>query len=114
VTPSAGGTPATLTISVTARPASGAQKFSQAMLLVSVTGVGMLVVLASPGGNRRARSRLVCLLTLSALVLFNLSCGSSGGNSGGGGTTPTNFTVSVQATAHSTTKSVGSVTVTVP
>jgi len=116
VNASAGGTPATLTISVATRPMA-LQRGMQMMLGLSMSSVGILVLGMASGKARSSLIRAIGLLTLLTVVIFSVSCGGSsggGGGGGGGGNTPTTFAVTVQATAHSTTKSAGTVTVTVP
>jgi len=115
VNPSAGGTPAILTISVATRPMAS-QRVAPITLALWMSSVGMFAVFVFHGKSWKARIRGVLLPLLCAVVILSSSCGGSSGgsNGGGGGSTPTTFTVAVQAAAHSTTKSVGTVTVTVP
>lgn len=120
VNASAAGTASTLTISVASRPASSNILRSFRWLGV-ITGATFPLILVIPAAFNRSARRYswLCLLIVLMGVCLCTSCGgsskSSTGTGGGGGPTgPTTFTVAVQATAHTTTKNIGNVTVTVP
>lgn len=120
VNASATGTASTLTISVASRPAS-ANFVRSFRWLGAITGATFPLILVVPAAFKRGARpyRWLCLSILLLSVCLGASCGGSsgsspGGGGGGGPAGPTTFTVAVQATAHSTTKSIGNVTVTVP
>jgi hypothetical protein len=125
VTPSAGGTPATLTVSVTTAPPQNQLRKSKeknaAMFSFAMASfVGVILTFASRSRKGKA---VVLSLTLVALISVSSSCGGGGSSSGGGGTGgqgggggggSTSFTITVQASSDGMTKNVGTVQVTVP
>jgi len=116
VTASASGTPSTLTISVQSRPSSISAARASASLANFLTGMSLAVgVLILPIGSKsRVKLKLGGLVVLC--IIFSVSCGSSSTPQAThtGGSTPTTFTVSVQATAGTVVQNAGTVTVTVP
>lgn len=123
VNASAAGTPSTLTVSVASRPANSSRQIAKAgqVLGASTIALGMFAIVGLPGALRRRLGvggwfSLTMLLLCSLLLIScgGSSSGSGGNGGGGGGSNPTTFTVSVQASAHTVTKNLGNVTVTVP
>ncbi|MGA2344841.1 MAG: FG-GAP-like repeat-containing protein, partial [Candidatus Sulfotelmatobacter sp.] len=86
VTPSSGGTPATLTVSVTTKPAQNSRKLVEngtASLCLSAAGfLGLTLLLA---GGCRKRQRFLLFLSVFVVIGIAVSCGGSGGSGGGGG-----------------------------
>ena len=132
VNPSTSGTSATLQISVTSRPALVSPSHVQVnrslkMLLVASATV-VCVICFIPGLHWKKIRLILATLMVAALI----SCGGGAGNGGtgsgggggggggggsgggGGGGSSTSFPVAVQASCDGLTKSVGTVTVTVP
>jgi hypothetical protein len=111
VTPSSAGTPATVIVTVSTKPAMKNSHPSKAVRgarvgIVGISGLflGLFAVLTF--GHRKA-GRLCASLALLVLIEVIASCGGGGGGS-------VTFTLTVQASADGVTKSVGTVTVTVP
>jgi len=114
VVPSTAGTSSTLTISVVTRPAGNASSVGSVAGFASwaCLAIGVLIFPAS-SSTRQGRGLLGCVLLI--LLVLGVSCG---GNShpvtNAGGSAPTTFVVSVQATSENTVQNAGNVTVTVP
>jgi sugar lactone lactonase YvrE len=114
VVPSSAGTSSTLTISVVTRPAGNASSVGSVAGFASwaCLAIGVLIFPAS-SSTRQGRGLLGCVLLI--LLVLGVSCG---GNShsvtSAGGSAPTTFVVSVQATSENTVQNAGNVTVTVP
>jgi hypothetical protein len=114
VVPSSAGTSSTLTISVVTRPAGNASSVGSVAGFASwaCLAIGVLIFPAS-SSTRQGRGLLGCVLLI--LLVLGVSCG---GNShpvtSPGGSAPTTFVVSVQATSENTVQNAGNVTVTVP
>jgi uncharacterized membrane protein YgcG len=127
VTPSSGGTAATLTVSVTTQPAQNSPrqllKHSAAALYFGFAGfVGVTLALSS---KSRKRQRFFRLLSLLIVLGVASSCGGGGSSGGGGGSGGSgggggegggsaSFSLSVQANSDGVTKNVGTLQVTVP
>jgi uncharacterized membrane protein YgcG len=131
VTPSASGTPATLTINVTTAPPQNQLRKSDqknaGMFSFGMAGLaGLMLALVSRSG--RGKGVFLCL-TLFFLISLSTSCGGGGSSSGGsggggaggggggtgvGGGGSTSFNITVQASSDGVTKNVGTVQVTVP
>ncbi|HEV3307081.1 MAG TPA: FG-GAP-like repeat-containing protein [Candidatus Sulfotelmatobacter sp.] len=131
VTPSASGTPATLTINVTTAPPQNQLRKSDqknaVMFSFGMAGLaGLMLALVSRSG--RGKGVFLCL-TLFVLISLSTSCGGGGSSSGGsggggaggggggtgvGGGGSTSFNITVQASSDGVTKNVGTVQVTVP
>jgi hypothetical protein len=119
VTPSSGGTPATMTVTVNTKPAlkHSQEQRSKPVVPASIVAIsGLLGLLVTLARSPRNRGRLFAGLILLAVISLALSCGGGGtsGGGGGGGGGSTSFTLTVQASADGVTKNVGTVTVTVP
>jgi hypothetical protein len=126
VTPSAGGTAATLTISVTTAPPQPrkSEQKNAAIFCFGMAGfVGVILTFAAR--SRKSKATFLCLtLAVAALISVSSSCGGGGSSSGGGGTGgqggggggggSTSFNITVQASSDGVTKNVGTVQVTVP
>lgn len=121
VTPSSGGTSATMTVAVAVRPASARSQPLPTRRLTSITFLAasgmfaMLLILPIP--TRSSARRFGASLAAIAVVACIVSCGGSGaggGGGGGGGGGATTFNLTVQATADGVTKNAGTVKVTVP
>jgi hypothetical protein len=116
VTASASGTPSTLTISVQSRPSSTSAARASASLANFLTGMSFAVgILILPIASKsRVKLKLGGLVVLC--IIFSVSCGSSSTPQAThtGASTPTTFTVSVQATSGTVVQNAGTVTVTVP
>jgi sugar lactone lactonase YvrE len=114
VVPSTAGTSSTLTISVVTRPAGNAFSVGSVAGFASwaCLAIGVLIFPAS-SSTKQGRGLLGCVLLI--LLVLGVSCG---GNShpvtSPGGSAPTTFVVSVQATSENTVQNAGNVTVTVP
>jgi len=114
VVPSSAGTSSTLTISVVTRPAGNASSVGSVAGFASwaCLAIGVLIFPAS-SSTRQGRGLLGCVLLI--LLVLGVSCG---GNShsvtSAGGSAPTTFVVSVQATSENAVQNAGNVTVTVP
>ncbi len=123
VIPSSSGTPATMTVTVTTKPAlqqaqSSRTPHVQLSAWIGISGIftGLFLMVGRSSGKRL---RIFSFLILLAILVLAISCGgggsgggSSGGGGGGGG--GTSFTLTVYAGADSVNKTVGTVTVTVP
>jgi hypothetical protein len=107
VTPSPNGTPATMTVAVSTKPALSSLKprgrVAAAFFALFFATIGLLFARSS--ANKKPIA-LACLLLL-ALVALGPSCGGGGGGS-------SSFNLTLQATADGVTKNVGTVQVTVP
>jgi hypothetical protein len=124
VNPSTSGTSVTLQISVTSRPALVSPSHvrvnrSLKKLLVASATVACVICFI-PGFHRKKILLILATLMVAALISCGGGAGNdgtgsgSGGGGGGGGGSSTSFRVTVQATCDGLTKSVGTVTVTVP
>jgi subtilisin family serine protease len=118
VTPSAAGTPATMTVTVSTKPdlrhslGSGSKPGVLASIVAAWGFLGLVLTLGGP----KRKERLFACLTFLAVIGLVASCGGGGasGGGGGGGGGSTSFNLTVQASADGVTKNVGTVTVTVP
>jgi len=122
VIPSSTGTPATMTITVGSRPAAklpaqpakGKSATPMSWLGMSSITLGMVLLVSFSSGTHRKVVAKTLLLTILGIAI---SCGggsTSGGGGGGGGGGGTTFSVTVQASADTVTKDIGTVRVTVP
>jgi hypothetical protein len=124
VTPSSGGTPATMTVTVNTMPAvkHSQEQRSKPLLPASIVGASGIVglVLTFTGSSKR-RGKIVASLILLAVIGLVLSCGGggtsgtggSGDGSGSGSGGSATFALTVHASADGVSQNVGTVTVTV-
>jgi hypothetical protein len=127
VTPWSGGTPATMTVTVSTKPAvkNSHKPKMERIARLGILGISSLFValLAVPTLGRRRAGSLCAFIALLVLIAVVVSCGGgssgtggggggSGGGGGGGGSA--SFSLTVQAVSDGVSKSVGTISVTVP
>lgn len=117
VNPSATGTPSTLTISVATRPGSSSKAGGLFAILIPWTSLALGILIFPIRAKPRRGPGAIALAGLLCLS-FALSCGGNKSDPAPGpippGSTPTTFTVSVQATSDNIVENAGTVLVTIP